>query len=195
MRRLALLAVVIAAFAALPATAPAARRHAAKCGKRAVCRGAVRARSASLPLAWRTGAPTAGGQGTVTIHPVTSAPGVGNSPPPPPPPPAPTGNPHFLAVATDDSDASHWYLTPSRASVQAGSVTVEFNNATAQDPHDLHFKQLSGGTGAFGLAEADTGEVATHVVSLSAGTWKLYCGIAGHEAQGMKAQISVLPPG
>jgi plastocyanin len=192
-RRLALLVAVIAASASLPASAPAARRHAPRCGKHVVCRGAVHARSSALPFAWRTGAPRAGGPGPVTLGPTGSesrTAGGESAPPPPPLPPTPTGNPRFLQVRTDDADPSRLHLTPSRASVPAGSVKVEFFNATAQDPHDLHFER---GSDDFQLAAAGAGEIKTRVVTLTAGTWKLYCGIAGHEALGMKAQISVVP--
>jgi plastocyanin len=194
--RLAALVLVLAVGAALAPAAPAAHKRAAKCGKRAACRGAVRARGmvSGLPLAWRAGGLTAGG-GLVRTGPAGGGPapgGSGGAPSPPPPPPPPPGNPRFLQVTSNDADPGHLYLTPSRTSVSAGNVTVEFNNAAAQDPHDLRARSGSGG---FVVAQAEAGEVKTQVVSLTAGTWTLYCGIAGHEALGMKAQISVLSPG
>jgi hypothetical protein len=153
---------------------------------------AVRAR---VPLSWaRRGALPGSGPvigspggkpGPGTIAPLPGA------PPPPPPPPPPPDNPRFIQVTADDSDPDAWFLLPSRTTLAAGAVEVEFNNRYAQDPHDLHLKRVGGGGGPFAFPQIDNGETATQTVALSAGTWKLWCNIAGHEQQGMVTQVTV----
>ena len=45
-------------------------------------------------------------------------------------------------VTAFDADAD-WYLVPSRQTVATGSVSVEFNNRYAADPHNLRIERAS----------------------------------------------------
>jgi hypothetical protein len=117
----------------------------------------------------------------------------GGDPPPPPPPPLPTGSASALQVRTDDSNPDRLKLVLSRTSVTTGKVKVEFNNGTAQDPHNLVLEPLdaSGDLQVFG--ELAKGEVTTKTVTLGTGTWKVYCALLDHEAKGMTATLTVAP--
>ena len=111
-----------------------------------------------------------------------------SAPPLPPPPPAPTGSGRSLQVTTDDADPDALRLVLSRTTVLAGSVRITFNNAFAQDPHNL---VLEGPGDTVVFAEVPKGEVAVRSAPLAAGAWKLYCGLEGHEARGMVARLTV----
>jgi hypothetical protein len=181
-RRLVALTIVLA----LGAAAPGAARPVA-CGKRALCKGKVRAVRAGMPAAWATRAPLPGrGDGAPDAPPPgdTRKPGA----PPPPPPPPPPDNPRYLQVLARDSDPGHWQLQLSRSALLSGTVEVEFNNRYAEDPHDLWIQRAST-TYRFDLV--NNGDTATKHVALSAGTWKLWCNLPEHERRGMVASVTV----
>ena len=69
-----------------------------------------------------------------------------------------------------------------------GTVKVTFNNAWAQDPHNL---VLEGPGEPVVFDELPKGEVAARSVPLAAGTWTLYCGLDGHRERGMQATLIV----
>ena len=97
------------------------------------------------------GSPSGSG-GTNTPPPDTPAPDDPDFTVPPP-----DDNPHALQVVSGE-----FYLNLSKATVLSGPVRVEFNNAFAEDPHDLHLARQDG-TGpsyAFGTLEGgrDRGE-------------------------------------
>jgi plastocyanin len=188
-RRIALLALVLAAWTAAPAAAPAARP---KCGKRAACKGKVRAMRAGVPKSWPKRAALPGtGDGPAPGDPAptpTPAPRIpGAPPPPPPPPPLPTEDPRFVSVSAYDREEP-WLLVPSRTQLLSGTVTVQFNNSHAQDPHDLWLRK-GGVTHAFD--EVAKEETATKQLALTAGTWTLWCNIGDHKERGMLAQVTV----
>lgn len=184
-----LLALVLALGVALPAAAPAARPG---CGKRAAgCKGKVRALRAGMPAAWskRAKRPARGGAPPRRQAPGT-APGSGPGavPPPPPPLPPPPDDPRYLQVVARDSDPVLWQLQLSRPALLSGSVQVEFNNRFAEDPHDLWLRL---GAKTYEFPTVQNGEAASRTVALTAGTWKLWCDIGGHEEQGMVAYVTV----
>ena len=187
MRRIALLVIVLAAWTAVPAAAPAKRP---KCGKRTACTGKVRSIRAGVPGSWpkrvvfpgrgpRPGAadPPPGG-GTTPDRP---------APPPPPPPPPPPDDPRFVSVSAYDREEP-WLLVPSRTTLLAGTVTVQFNNSHAQDPHDLWLRK-DGVTHKFDAVEKE--QTATRQLVLTSGTWKLWCEIGDHKERGMVASVTV----
>jgi plastocyanin len=185
-RRIALLVAVLAAWTAVPAAAPAARP---KCSKRVACKGKVRAVRAGVPGSWPKRATFPGkGPRPVTADP---APGGGTAPrkppPPPPPPPPPVDDPRFVSVSAYDREEP-WLLVPSRTHLLAGTVTVQFNNSHAQDPHDLWLRK-SGVTHKFDVVDKE--QTASRQLALGAGTWKLWCNIGDHEARGMVASVTV----
>jgi hypothetical protein len=183
-----LLALVLALGAAAPAAEPAARQ---KCSKRTACKGKVRGQRAGMPSAWSKRSQRPGRNAT---PPRTQAPGTapgstpGTAPPPPPPPPPPPEDPRYLQVVARDSDPVQWQLQLSRPALLSGTVQVEFNNRFAEDPHDLWLKL---GAKTYEFPTVQNGEAATRTLALTAGTWKLWCDIGGHEEQGMVAYVTV----
>jgi len=81
-------------------------------------------------------------------------------------------------------------LALSRPVVAAGDVTVEFNNAFAEDPHDLNVAPAGGGR-VVHLGRLAAGRVSTHRIGLAEGRYRLFCSLDGHEALGMRATLTV----
>jgi len=185
-RRAALLAMLLAVGAAAPTAAPAARHG---CGKRAACKGKVRGKRAGMPLRWskRVKRPLPGGAPRGTQQPGI-VPGSDPGAPPPPPPPPPPDDPRYLQVVARDSDPVLWQLQLSRPALLSGSVQVEFSNRFAEDPHDLW---MALGAKRYEFPTVQNGEAASRTLALTAGTWKLWCDIEGHEEQGMVAYVTV----
>jgi plastocyanin len=96
-------------------------------------------------------------------------------------------------VRADDSDLDHLKLVLARTSVTTGKVKVEFNNGTAQDPHNLVLEPIDAAGEPKVFGELEKGEVATKTVTLGTGTWKVYCALLDHEARGMTATLTVAP--
>ena len=124
-------------------------------------------------------------------RPTAPGPGGGDpdDPPPlPPPPPPPSGSGRAVQVTSDDADPDALRLVLSRTTVLAGTVKITFNNAFAQDPHNL---VLEGPGEPVIFDELPEGEVAARSPKLAKGTWKVYCALEGHEAKGMRATLTV----
>lgn len=187
MRRAALLSALLVLLAGgLPAEAPAKR----KCHKRACKSKVLRAKRAGMPASWIARGPitTSPRRGGSTRPPGGGTPSnPGADPPPPPPPPPPPEDPRYLQVVARDS-GSVWALQPSRSTLLSGSVSVEFNNRFAEDPHDLKLRH-DGTTFAFPTVGSGDARTESHV--LAAGSWKLWCSLPGHEAKGMVAYVTV----
>lgn len=193
MRRAALLSALLVLVAgALPAEAPARR----KCHKRA-CKGkVVRAKRAGIPQSWIARGPI----GRAPAGPGTPQPPGGSTPqppagttpapPPPPPPPLPPEDPRYLQVVARDA-GSQWALEPSRPTLLSGSVSVEFNNRFAEDPHDLKLRH--GGT-TYAFPTVGSGDARTQAFALDAGPWRLWCSLPGHAAKGMDITVTVSDP-
>ena len=186
MRRTALLLAALLALSLPSAGAVDAKPRGKLRGK------VARTRHAALGSVARVTWPTATPLPDAPVAPGTTPPPA-DDPPPPPPPPLPPGSASTLQVRTDDSDLEHLKLILSRTSVKTGKVKVEFNNVTAQDPHNLVLEPVdaAGDPQVFGaLAE---GEVATRTLTLGTGSWKVYCALLDHEARGMTATLTVAP--
>jgi uncharacterized cupredoxin-like copper-binding protein len=93
----------------------------------------------------------------------------------------------YLQVVARDSGT--WRLEKSRGTLLSGLVEVEFNNRFAEDPHDLRIAR--GGT-TYAFDELDKGEAATEHFTLTAGTWRLWCGLPGHADLGMDTDVTVV---
>lgn len=107
-----------------------------------------------------------------------------------PAPVVPSGPlPRAVSAATADRNGL-MRLTLSSPAVAAGTVAVEFNNAFAEDPHDLHVVQESG-SAAFAFAELGPGLASSRDLQLEPGTYLLLCALPGHAAAGMKARLRV----
>ena len=98
-------------------------------------------------------------------------------------PDLPPSNPRALQVISGE-----FFLTLSKAEVLAGNVRVEFNNAYAEDPHDLH---LIRGQQSYSFGELESGEVEAKTLNLEAGTWQLLCALPEHAQRGMTANLKV----
>jgi uncharacterized cupredoxin-like copper-binding protein len=90
--------------------------------------------------------------------------------------------------------AQEWSLTPSRASVPAGKVTVQLWNR-GEDAHDLRIRRLDS-TGTMvgrtqGVALTQSGGLHQATWKLGAGTYEMYCSLPGHLMRGMHVRITV----
>ena len=92
-----------------------------------------------------------------------------------------------MSVSAYDRDEP-WRLVPSRTQLLSGTVTVEFNNSHAQDPHDLWLRK---GTTTYAFDTVEKESKATKALALSAGTWTLWCEIGDHKERGMVASVTV----
>lgn len=164
--------------AALVVAAPAdARRHKRPVKRAKVHRGkgivpsvaAVRAPEVAAPAV----APTAAPGPTVTPA-ATPAPIAA--------PEVPGDNPHSVSVRSTE-----FRFSLSQAAVDAGEVKVQFDNSRAQDPHALAYD----GPTADAFDSVAAGAVARYTVTLSSGTYRLYCPLPEHEGLGMKATLTV----
>jgi hypothetical protein len=109
---------------------------------------------------------------------------TGDSVPLPPLSPAPTR----LGVI-----AREWSLTLSKTSLPAGNVGVELQNF-GEDAHNLRIERTDGADDiALEVALAESGERQKASGSLAAGSYKVYCALPGHDAQGMHAKLTVTP--
>lgn len=104
-------------------------------------------------------------------------------PSPPPPPPPPEDDPRHLQVRSGE-----FFLALSQPAVDAGEVTVEFNNEFAEDPHDL---VIEGNGDVFGFDELGPGAVSEKVFGLERGDYALFCAIEDHAELGMQATLHV----
>jgi hypothetical protein len=193
------LALLLAALVVLTAVGPAEARRGRKHHKhRRALHGHAKAARASLArgLPARGAAVPVGGPGAPAPYPApapTPAPGDDPAPPPPPPPPVPGATGHSLQARTDDSDPAHLKLLLSATTVLAGDVRIEFNNAYAEDPHDLVVERADGTGASFAFDELAAGAVRARTVALTAGTWRLRCTIPTHAERGMSATLAVTP--
>ena len=87
-------------------------------------------------------------------------------------PDLPPSNPRALQVISGE-----FFLNLSKAQVLAGDVRVEFNNAYAEDPHDLHLIRKNGDGDGYAFGELQSGEVEAKTLNLKAGTWQLFCAL------------------
>lgn len=88
--------------------------------------------------------------------------------------------------------AREYSLAMSRTTVAAGDVNVEFNTVNAEDPHDLWLRDSAGtGRPLFGETAPELLPPPRQPFAVAAGEYVLFCSVAGHEALGMSAQLSV----
>jgi plastocyanin len=161
---------------------PTRKQRRALRGRVTGARAGLRAAGAARPLPATGGAPR-------TPVPVPS-PGVETVPPPLAPPP-PTGSGRSVQARTDDRTPAQLKLVLSRTTVLPGDVKVEFNNAFAEDPHDLLVERVDGFGEAYSFDELGPGEVARRTLALDAGEWRLLCTIPTHAERGMAATLAV----
>jgi hypothetical protein len=123
--------------------------------------------------------PTPQGPGTPT--PDDPAPGGDTTAPLPP------SNPFAVQVLSGE-----FVLQLSKPEVHAGSVRVEFNNRSAEDPHDLHVFREDGTGSSYAFGELQSGEVEAKTLKLNAGSWRLLCALPEHAERGMSVKLRVV---
>lgn len=191
MKRLAVMAVVLAAACTAAAALPAGtaqlrpgqaaaaecvwKRHAKRVVKRVRRHGKVR-----KVVRWRPRRvcfPQA-------VPPVVTTPAPAPSAPAPASPePEPEAN--RLSVT-----AKEFYYGLSRPSVKPGEVTIELNNQ-GEDPHNLNVR-LEGDEGApRELPETASKQRSVATFDLPAGKYRLWCSLPEHEENGMHATLVV----
>jgi hypothetical protein len=125
--------------------------------------------------------------------PATPAPAAATATPTPTPTPTPDPNapPDLGTGRAVQVQGSEFALMLSRLAVYAGSVRVEYNTYPAEDPHSLVLVRADGSGPTFRFPEQAARTVVDKDLTLSRGTWLLFCNIADHEAKGMKTELTV----
>ncbi|MEO8686790.1 MAG: hypothetical protein ABI611_01060 [Solirubrobacteraceae bacterium] len=153
----------------------AARRRCAKAKRRAVAPKLPAAPAGDAPA--QPGAP-ASPRAPAPEEPVPGAPS---------PVPEPEANPFAVQV-----NSGEFFLHLSKPEVRAGSVRVEFNNRSAEDPHDLHLARADGTGASYAFGELQSGGIEAKTLRLDAGTWRLFCALPEHAERGMSANLRVV---
>jgi plastocyanin len=99
-----------------------------------------------------------------------------------------TGPPGRLLATEKEVSATQLQLQLSRPSLAAGSAIVEQYNA-GSDPHNLILEKDS--QVAFAYPTLDPGGDQRQTVTLTRGTWTLYCSLLNHRSLGMQATLTV----
>jgi plastocyanin len=102
------------------------------------------------------------------------------------PAPAPSGAGQALSLAANAK--GEFKYEPSSLTATAGSVSIDFTNASPLE-HDLTIASSSGTVA--GATPIFQGGSKTLTVSLKAGTYKFYCTVPGHRAAGMEGTLTV----
>jgi hypothetical protein len=112
--------------------------------------------------------------------------GSAQSPTPSPDPSTTAPPPAKLGVV-----AREWSLVLSRSALPAGQAIVQLQNF-GEDAHNLRIERVDGG-GSFDVPLAESGELQRAEGAVTAGDYRIYCSLPGHEAQGMRARLTVTP--
>jgi plastocyanin len=99
-----------------------------------------------------------------------------------------SGPPGRLLATEREVSATQLQLQLSRPSLAAGTAIVEQYNA-GSDPHNLILEKA--GQVAFSFESLDPGGDARQTVTLTHGTWTLYCSLLNHRSLGMQATLTV----
>ncbi|QEC48178.1 hypothetical protein FSW04_11765 [Baekduia soli] len=127
--------------------------------------------------------------------PTAAAPGPPTAPGDPAPDPGPPPPPAAAAVGVQLDDTPDYRAQLSRASVIAGSVTLQLQNV-GEDPHNLRVVRLDGTGTPVDLPQTAPGASTTRTLALTAGQYYVYCTLTApvsHEAAGMHATLTVTP--
>ncbi len=100
----------------------------------------------------------------------------------------PNGPPGRLLVTDREISATQLQLQLSRPSLAAGSAIVEQYNA-GSDAHNLILEK--GGEVAFAYPDLDPGGDQRQTITLTRGTYTLYCSLLDHRSLGMQATLTV----
>jgi hypothetical protein len=100
--------------------------------------------------------------------------------------PLPTGSGRAVKVT-----GTEWALGLSRQEVLGGDVTVEYNLFGAEDPHSLVLLRVDGTGPVYRFEEQASQTVETKSLRFTPGRWLLLCDLTGHEAKGMRTELTV----
>jgi plastocyanin len=103
-------------------------------------------------------------------------------------PDAPSGPPGRVLATERELSPTQLQLQLSRASVAAGTTIVEQYNA-GSDPHNLILERE--GAVAFSFPTLDPGGDQRQTLTLTHGSWTLYCSLLNHQDLGMQATLTV----
>ena len=85
--------------------------------------------------------------------------------------------------------AQEFRFALSRQTIKAGWAVIELRNV-GEDAHDLRMRRV-GGKRVYLWPVTQAGDVVDREVKLLPGTYRLYCGVANHQALGMRATLVV----
>jgi plastocyanin len=141
------------------------------------------------PLTGTTAAVAAPATGApATAPPTTTDPGSGTVAPP-----VDDAPPSLQAVGVTLDDRGGYSARLSRASVTAGSVVVQLRNQ-GEDDHNLRVVPIGHAGSAVDFPLTGPGQNATRTLTLSAGSYRLFCTLTtpvNHETAGMNATLTV----
>lgn len=183
MRRVAAVAVV-ATLVAVPAAEAAKPPR----GAALKCVVAAKAKSRTKPCRRLTGTPARAPVAVSMVDGLLAPPPVAAPPASPQPVvEAPVAAP---PVARLGVVAREWSLVLSRTTLPAGAALIELQNR-GEDAHNLRIERADGAGVDVPLAEP--GEVKSAAATLTAGDYRLFCALPGHDAAGMHAALTVSP--
>lgn len=100
--------------------------------------------------------------------------------------------PNALGVAAEDQGGFRYTL--SRQSVRSGKLTVQLNNR-GEDPHDMDMQRVNEKGEAEGaiveMPITKPGTQSTDTIEVEPGTYRMWCTLGHHAAEGMEATIKV----
>jgi plastocyanin len=107
-----------------------------------------------------------------------------------PAPTAPTGEEQTPEIGHLGVKAVEYSYTLSRPEVSSGEVIVELNNQ-GEDPHNLVLEHEGTEDPELEIPSTPSVTQASAELTLSPGTYRLYCSLYKHEAKGMQATLVV----
>ena len=107
--------------------------------------------------------------------------------PTPTPTPVPGQLPSRTGVDLTDDDDMGWRVTPAYNELRAGPVEFNATNL-GMDDHDFSLRAAGP---ALATIDLGPGESGTLQITLAAGVYTLYCSLPNHEAQGMRADVTL----
>jgi hypothetical protein len=175
--------------------APAAEAKPPKCAKPARAKGAKTASKGCRKFdGIAPGQPVSAPVPMVGVNPfapATAAPEpVVEEPTPEGAAPGPALPPPSPALTRLGVIAREWSLTLSRTTFPAGKVGVELQNF-GEDAHNLRIERADGTGPPLDVPETEAGERQKATGTLAAGSYRVYCALPGHDAQGMHARLTV----